>query len=154
MAVRVAFVTGSRNFRSPGLLFDWLDGQRRLSASTGSTLVVMHGACPEGADEYAHTWVKQAMTDIKGGRIYEQADPALWNGKNRTGAGPVRNARQAQRLKDYREEGGVVIRVAVCHWLPSLDDIARERRSGTGSQVRQLRNHGIPDAWMTYLEDD
>jgi hypothetical protein len=153
--IRVAFVTGSRAFRSTGSVWEWLDWQAQAAiAQRADMLVVMHGACPSGADHYAHTWVVQRSSSWTrhGLKVHEQADPALWAGLLGKHAGPARNSRQARRLQDYREHGGVDIHIAVAHYAVDLD-ACMASHGGTADQAKRLVQAGFGRDEMTYLEE-
>lgn len=70
-------VTGSRTWREQFRVFEALD-------TFLGPLVVVHGACPEGADFYAHIWCGLTHTT-------EDPFPADWSTYGRS-AGPIRNA--------------------------------------------------------------
>lgn len=48
-------VTGSRDWQDEGKIWTVLDG---LLAIFGKDLVIVHGACPRGADFYADQWAR------------------------------------------------------------------------------------------------
>ncbi|MGH3326788.1 MAG: bifunctional DNA primase/polymerase [Streptomycetales bacterium] len=73
-------VTGSRNWRQPHIITDALDG---LRAAHRGRLVVVHGACPQGADQVADTWCRQVGVAV-------EPHPADWATHGRA-AGPIRN---------------------------------------------------------------
>ncbi|MBB5081341.1 SLOG family protein [Nonomuraea endophytica] len=77
-------VTGSRTWRQGDLI------DRALSALRveHGSLVVVHGACPSGADGYASAWVMR-MAAI-GRDVVEEYYPANW-AKFGDAAGPIRN---------------------------------------------------------------
>jgi len=151
--IRVAFVTGSRTFGNYAAVWDWLWSQAQLAVNRhDDALVVMHGACPTGADHWAHVWAQQRGAERQPAlRIYEQADPALWDSVWRKRAGPLRNMRQAQRLAGYRLDGGVDIHIAVCHHATELAAVVGV--GGTGNQVEHLIQVGFRLDEMTYLEE-
>lgn len=49
-------VTGSRNWASEDLVWEALAFVCAEHLPDGGTLTVVHGACPTGADYFAHTW--------------------------------------------------------------------------------------------------
>ncbi len=73
-------VTGSRNWRNTRLITAALD---ELRAGHGDRLVVVHGACPTGADHIAATWCQRTGTTV-------ERHPADWATHGRA-AGPIRN---------------------------------------------------------------
>ena len=76
-------VTGSRELDEPTTVFRVLHQYR----DRNELLIVRHGACPKGADLYAHQWCK--MLDGKG--VVEESYPADWDNFGKA-AGPIRNA--------------------------------------------------------------
>jgi len=82
-------VTGSRDWANAELVWAALNDVRDEALTAGRQLVVVHGACPRGADADAAHWAEigsQFATWIKA-----EAHPADWalNGK---AAGFIRNA--------------------------------------------------------------
>ncbi|MFI6317316.1 SLOG family protein [Nonomuraea sp. NPDC050556] len=86
-------VTGSRTWRQCDLV------DRALSAlrAEHGALVVVHGACPTGADGYASAWVMR-MAAI-GWDVVEEYYPANW-AKGGKKAGPRRNREMVDRGAD------------------------------------------------------
>lgn len=88
-------VTGSREWpwtartmiqdELEGMLHDWYRG---LFGDEVFTLV--HGACPEGADKWAHQWARDNPYFHDGGGAVEESHPAEWS-KYGKRAGPLRN---------------------------------------------------------------
>ena len=83
-------VTGSRDWWPPSTVYQWLDywtfrtEPRRLP-------VIVHGACPTGADAMARDWVRRGL-----GRPFsavEEPHPAIWRpfGIYNPHAGLIRN---------------------------------------------------------------
>jgi hypothetical protein len=89
-------VTGSRDWDDPAAVAKALDDafDEMTVNSADTEFVVVHGACPTGADQHASEWV-QAMNDGDFGWIVsEERHPADWS--RGRGAGPERNLRMVQ----------------------------------------------------------
>lgn len=86
-------VTGSRTWRQGDLI------DRALSALRveHGSLVVVHGACPSGADAFASAWTMR-MAAI-GRDVVEEYYPANW-AKYGDRAGPIRNREMVDRGAD------------------------------------------------------
>lgn len=82
-------VTGSRDWPAPDRVWSALNNVRDEALITDRDLVVVHGACPNGADEQAARWCRTATQFATG--VTEERHPAQWrtNGK---AAGFIRNA--------------------------------------------------------------
>ena len=80
-------VTGSRDWEDGRSLHGALVDLWRTAAQSGP-LVIVHGACPTGADAHAAYWVWGHR--VLGDPIREERHPADWTAHGR-GAGPVRN---------------------------------------------------------------
>lgn len=82
-------VTGSRRWDDATTIRAALDAVAFAAATGGYTrLVVVHGACPNGADELADIWVRTwPVGDLA---VTAERHPALWNVHGRK-AGIVRN---------------------------------------------------------------
>lgn len=85
-------VTGSRDWQDVETLHRALEVEASLAASEGRTLVVVHGACPSGADSHAGRWAKQ------NGHLVEE-HPAQWRQYGKA-AGPIRNRTMVRRGAD------------------------------------------------------
>lgn len=85
-------VTGSRDWPTPGVVWGALNDVRDEALVSGRSLVVVHGACPTGADDHAAKWCKIATQFANG--VTEEQHPAQWriNGELDRGAGFRRNA--------------------------------------------------------------
>jgi hypothetical protein len=81
-------VCGGRDFADKDLLFATLD---RVHSKFGDELVIVHGACPTGADAMAEEWAKEREVEYMG-------FPARWNRLGHP-AGPERNKRMRDRAK-------------------------------------------------------
>lgn len=78
-------VTGSRTWRDEQ---DIRDALAAVVAEHGpENVVVVHGACPKGADEIA-----DRIASAWGGGLSVERHPADWDGPARRGAGFARNA--------------------------------------------------------------
>jgi hypothetical protein len=82
-------ITGSRDWPTPATVWAALNDTRDEALIADRQLIVVHGACPRGADEYAARWCKTA-TQFAVGSVTEEKHPANWqlNGKR---AGFIRN---------------------------------------------------------------
>ncbi|MDT0442347.1 SLOG family protein [Streptomyces johnsoniae] len=80
--VRV-LVTGSRDWPRPQTVYMALWGLHR---DTGGALLVVHGACPTGADSAASEWCRATRCGT------EEKRPADWEKWGKS-AGPIRNQR-------------------------------------------------------------
>ncbi|MET9150015.1 SLOG family protein [Streptomyces griseoflavus] len=82
-------VTGSRTWEQPNSVWTALNDARGEALQTGRPFVVVHGACPRGADAHAARWCATATQFADG--VTEEPHPADWqtNGKR---AGFIRNA--------------------------------------------------------------
>lgn len=79
-------VTGSRDWPDQELVWRVLD---ELLDKHGS-IVVVHGACPTGADEQADDWA--GTRELDGYPVKAEPHPADWKGPRKRGAGFARNA--------------------------------------------------------------
>lgn len=91
-------VTGSRTWTSTrtvddALLGAWHDAVQVYGSSTA--IVVVHGACPRGADAYADAWARRQKPRY----VTVESHPADWDSHGR-GAGFRRNAEMVQRGAD------------------------------------------------------
>ena len=84
-----ALVTGSRDWPTPKTVWAALNNVRDEALLAGRCLVVVHGACPQGAAADAAHWC-QIATQFAIGSVTEEQHPANWqlNGKR---AGFIRN---------------------------------------------------------------
>lgn len=85
-------VTGSRDWIDDCSVEDVLSEVESARRTPGAPFVVVHGACPTGADLYASRWVAEWRGYPGEGREYvtEEPHPADWSRGRR--AGPERNA--------------------------------------------------------------
>lgn len=82
-------VTGSRRFDDAKTIRTALDTVASAAIEAGyARLIVVHGACPSGADAIADMWVRSwTATDL---HVTAERHPADWNGRGK-GAGFERN---------------------------------------------------------------
>jgi hypothetical protein len=78
-------VTGSRSWPSPDQVWAALDAEL---ARTSSPLLIIHGACPEGADMFAARWVHANRKRPWPG-VGQERHPVSWQHR---GSGLERNA--------------------------------------------------------------
>lgn len=92
MAVRI-LVTGSRDWPDDYAVDDTLSDVEQQRDDPGAPFVVVHGACPTGADAYAARWVEGWRGyPVEGGEyVTEEPHPADWDTHGRA-AGFRRNA--------------------------------------------------------------
>ncbi len=128
-SVRGAFATGHTRVIVTGSRA-WADEAAVRSALTaawrraGQPLVVVHGACPTGADRIASDWAREHET----AGITEERHPADWGRLGRS-AGPIRNALMARAGADQALAfplGASVgtrqaMRCAQAHGIPVID---------------------------------
>ena len=79
MTDRRVLITGSRRWPTPliYLVHGVLDAELRRTTPAGH-LTVVHGACPTGADWFAHRWCCSQSTGAGLG-VNEEAHPADWD---------------------------------------------------------------------------
>lgn len=81
-------VTGSRNLTNPRMLINALSFELEYAESKGEQLLLIHGACPTGADKIADDWALEMVR--RGHGVFIDRHPANWN-KYGAAAGPYRN---------------------------------------------------------------
>jgi hypothetical protein len=90
-------VTGSRDWASPLEVYERLADVRAVVHESGryDRFVVVHGACPRGADKHAARWClfPDAFADMP---VIGEPHPADWNGGYGKTAGFVRNAKMVK----------------------------------------------------------
>lgn len=84
-------VTGSRDWPKPATVFTALNAAQREAA--GRPLVIVHGACPTGADDHARHWARAHQRH--GEPVIEDPHPADWRQHGPAG-GPIRNREMVQ----------------------------------------------------------
>ena len=89
-------VTGSRDWPTPDVVWSALNDTRLEALAAGRPLVVVHGACPRGADQHAAAWAAIARQFTAG--VVEEQHPADWRpgGILDRSAGFRRNAHMVQ----------------------------------------------------------
>jgi len=103
----------------------YLNGQ----CEKGSTLTVVHGDCPTGADHFAHRWVALPMDDYVDVTVVEERHPADWDRYGKA-AGPIRNREMVDAGAD----------LVLAFPLPG----PWSRSRGTWDCVGAAEAHGIP----------
>jgi hypothetical protein len=83
-------VTGSRSWIWPTPLHEALDEHYGRAVAAGGSLVVVHGACGNGADRLAAGWADRA--ESRGWPVTQEIHKADWSGPYSRGAGMRRNA--------------------------------------------------------------
>ncbi len=86
-------VTGSRDWPDDFTVDDTLTNVEQQRGERGAAFVVVHGACPTGADAYASRWVEGWFGYPLAGHpsyVTEEPHPADWSRGRK--AGPERNA--------------------------------------------------------------
>lgn len=119
---RVIF-TGSRDYTELVLVERTVETLLDECRRHGKKLIVVHGACPTGADHFAHAFATELKA--QGHPIDVEAHPADFD-KLGPSAGPRRNAVMAR--------SGAHLCVAFCHRLTR----------GTASMVGLASEHQIP----------
>lgn len=91
--IRRVLVTGSRNWPSRAAVVDCLVDLAHQAGGPGSTLTVVHGACPTGADAIAAAWCHHWVGPWP--NVLEEPHPADWRpgGRFDASAGFRRNAK-------------------------------------------------------------
>lgn len=89
-------VTGSRSWPVPDVVWSALNDAQHEALIAGRPLVVVHGACPRGADAQAADWAAVARQFTT--TVAEEAHPADWRpgGTLDRAAGFRRNAAMVQ----------------------------------------------------------
>lgn len=112
-------VTGSRDWADPAIIkADLAEIAEQARAAGDTDLVLVHGACPSGADSMA-----EAQGPALGYTL--EPHPAKW-GKYGSAAGPIRNAEMVEAGAD----------LVLAYWRYASD--------GTGGTVRLAQEHGLP----------
>lgn len=86
-------VTGSRTWDDQRTVWQAIAAAVTANAPRTATVVLVHGACPQGADAHAAAWVRAARGDNRR-PVTEETHPANWrpNGVLDKSAGFARNA--------------------------------------------------------------
>lgn len=82
-------ITGSRDWPRPATVWGALNDARDEALLAGKHLVIVHGACPHGADDHASRWTQTANQFVHG--VTEERHPADW-AQHGKAAGFRRNA--------------------------------------------------------------
>lgn len=119
-------ITGSRNWTDVNAIH----ADMLLEAVTGcwndmSSVTVMHGGCPTGADAIADRLARQLGFNVF---IY----PADWEGLGKA-AGPTRNKRMVEECADYVNNGGKAVVLA----------FRKGKSRGTTSTIKFAEDHGL-----------
>jgi hypothetical protein len=90
-------VTGSRTWEATAVVYSVLDIIAKEAAAVGDTeMVVVHGACPQGADRIADGWVRNNSAPLP---VRAERHPAIWRHEGRS-AGFKRNERMVKAGAD------------------------------------------------------
>lgn len=142
-------VTGSQLWTDKALMFeelDWIYEEYFLPMEDDLEFIVVHGACPNGADSFADEWV--ALRKSQGlPYISAEPHPADWKGPRKRGAGYARNAEMVKLGADrclafiLNESPGATH----CSELAEKAGIETifHRRSSTMSQVVRRSSNSI-----------
>ncbi|GAA3718043.1 SLOG family protein [Streptomyces tremellae] len=76
-------VTGSRDWAAPKTVGGVLTALLAATAALGGRLILVHGACPTGADEHARAWAEHHRHH--GAPIDIEPHPADWRGPRHGG---------------------------------------------------------------------
>jgi hypothetical protein len=124
-------VTGSRTWDRPDVIRDCLTIIAKAAFAEGDTeLVVVHGACPKGADAIADAWA------LEQGRLWPiraERHPANWDRDGRR-AGFIRNEEMVLLGADL------------------LLAFIRDGSRGASHTVRRAEEHEIPTKVIDYAE--
>lgn len=105
--------------------------------------VVIHGACPTGADDMADTWASAGWVGI-------EKYAADWERDGKS-AGPKRNARM---LAEGKPDRGLAFGALWKRNEGPVDNFAADpgkwshRKTGTGDMVFKMLRAGLPVRWM------
>lgn len=89
-------VTGSRSWDKPEPIWSILDIIAGETLAIGDEMVLVHGACPDGADMHADAWYRAKRGEMPLG---VERHPAQWALHNKR-AGFVRNQEMVRRGAD------------------------------------------------------
>lgn len=124
-------VTGCRDWRWPELVnaaldYEYLKWQEAYEYEEGEAFIVVHGACPTGADHFASEWADYKYSMNINCKVKEDPHPANWDKYNKR-AGPVRNGEMAAAGAD----------LCLAFWDATVDG------SGTHDMIVQAVQHNI-----------
>ncbi|WP_280186250.1 MULTISPECIES: SLOG family protein [Nocardia] len=83
-------VTGSRSWPDQDAVWEAIAMAVAENLPDGGMITVVHGGCPTGADQFAHTWFSLPICDPDYHAV-EEVHPADWR-RHSKAAGPRRNA--------------------------------------------------------------
>jgi hypothetical protein len=84
-------ITGSRQWPDENAVWESIAMAIAENLPDGGTVTVVHGGCPTGADNFAHTWFSLPICEPDY-RAVEEVYPADWHRLGKA-AGPLRNRR-------------------------------------------------------------
>lgn len=92
-------VTGSRDWEDPVIVHNalWEVWTQEVLRCYGWNLIVVHGACPSGADKAADDWAKRMQRVYQS--VHPDPHPAKWKEHGKK-AGFIRNAEMVDRGAD------------------------------------------------------
>jgi YspA, cpYpsA-related SLOG family len=136
-------ITGSRHWKDRRAIYDRLNA---LLAEHGS-LIVVHGACPTGADKIADDWFIAAKR--AGATVFIERKPAIWKVKGRKDplAGFTRNTVMVELGADLCLAFTLRCEIEDC-FAPARYGwpVVHGTHGGTDCAIK-ARDAGIPLAW-------
>jgi hypothetical protein len=139
----VLLVTGSRIWNSVASIDTVLAMYCRHAFDLGTSLVVMHGDCPRGADAIARAWVTQHKR--RGWPVIHDPHPAPWEAECRAEChhGP-RRVRKADG-KDICQAAGTYRNIAMCELRPHyVEAFIRDASHGATQCAGYAETLGLP----------
>lgn len=121
-------ITGSRSWPSENIVWESIAFAIAERIGDGGTVTIVHGACPTGADAFAHSWFGLPLDDPAITAV-EEPHPADW-GRYGKAAGPFRNRGMVDAGAD----------LVLAFPLPGPRNLSR----GTWDCVGAAEAHGIP----------
>lgn len=121
-------VTGGRDHKDPVIVRQSLEAMYKQAIMRGEKVIVVHGACPTGADAYTHEW-------CLGKAVAMQRHPALWHLQGKA-AGPIRNQEMVNAITATYEG----VKGAVCLAFPTKP---YEAGGGTWDCMKRAAAAGI-----------
>lgn len=129
---RIVIVTGSRDLREAGLVYDYLDGQLAIAKSLGQRLIVYEGQCPYGgADLHAYNWVRIAIN--RGEQVGHKVFPPDLKQHGSPAAFHIRNREMIADAVKERNEGRAAVEAGA---FPG-------RGNGTKGVIAMLKKNGV-----------
>lgn len=101
-------------------------GMAQSLTAVDSSIVIVHGACPSGADRFASEFTRMLQDISPGISLYEERHPADWGTHGRK-AGPIRNEEMAR------------LGAALC-----VAFVMPGQSKGTEDMISRAEKHGIP----------